>query len=62
MIQMIIQLRKQKMNSNPSELFVIDFIKISRGFYTPPIDLHCNHQRRLNHKIQRNGGTGDERI
>ena len=33
-----------------------------RGFYTPPIDIHCNHQRRLNHKIQRNGGTGNERF
>ena len=34
----------------------------SRDFYTPSIDIHCNHQRRLKHKIQRNGGTGNERI
>ena len=36
--------------------------KDSRGFYTPSIDIHCNHQRRLNHKIQRNGGVGNERF
>ena len=34
----------------------------SRDFYTPPIDIHCNHQRRLNHKIHGNGGVGNERI
>ena len=34
----------------------------SRDFYTPPIDIHCNRQRRLNHKIQRNGGVGNERF
>ena len=36
--------------------------KITWDFYTPPIDIHCNHQRRLNHKIQRNGGVGNERF
>ena len=35
---------------------------ITWDFYTPPIDIHCNHQRRLNHKIQGNGGVGNERF
>ncbi|RHU97595.1 hypothetical protein DXC04_04425 [Dorea sp. OM07-5] len=36
--------------------------KIMWDFYAPPINIHCNHQRRLNHKIQRNGGVGNERF
>ena len=51
----------QRLETILSGPFTIDFAKISRGFYAPPIDIHCNHQRRLNHKIQRNGGVGNER-
>ena len=47
----------QRLETILSGPFTIDFAKISRGFYAPPIDIHCNHQRRLNHKIQRNGGV-----
>ena len=38
-----------------------EYHNICRGFYIPPIVLQYNHQRRLNHKIQRNGGVGNER-
>ena len=51
----------QRLETILSGPFTIDFAKISRGFYATPIDIHCNHQRRLNHKIQRNGGVGNER-
>ena len=42
-------------------IFLMENQIISRCFYTPPIALHCNHQRKPK-KIQRNGGTGDEGI
>lgn len=52
------------MDRKPERLLVAKKKKstITWDFYTPPIDIHCNHQRRLNHKIQGNGGVGNERF
>lgn len=48
----------EQMSSGPLSIIDKD-CRNSRCFYTPPIDLHCNHQRR-NLNSQRNGGVGDE--
>ena len=50
------------MDRKSERLLVSEKIENYVGFYAPPIDIHCNHQRRLNHKIQRNGGVGNERF
>lgn len=50
------------MDRKPERLMIDEKSTITWGFYTPSIDIHCNHQRRLNHKIQRNGGVGNEKF